>query len=148
MGLNLAVGHTDTAHPRRTFLHHYLEMLVVMVVGMMLLGGVVTGIFAILGHSNLLHHAGLRAFVMSTDMTIAMIVWMRFRGHGWPATLEMGASMILPYFLLVGPYAARWIGGGAFLGLMHALMLPFMFLVMLRRYDEYSTDHRAHAEAH
>jgi hypothetical protein len=148
MSLDVSVGRTHNDHPRRTFFHHYVEMLVVMMLSMVLLGGLVTGIFAIFGHSSVLHYTGLRAFVMATDMTVGMVIWMRFRGHGWAATLEMAGAMFLPYLLLVGPYAAGVISGDAFLFGMHVLMLPFMFLVMLRRYDEYAQKHGKHVAAH
>lgn len=115
-------------------------MVLVMVVTMALLGAVVSGIFGILGHSNLFHHVGLRAFVMTANMTIGMVVWMRFRGHGWASTAEMAGAMILPFVLLIGPHSAGLLSGGALLAFMHALMLPLMLVVMLRRYDEYAQD--------
>ncbi len=130
---------------KRRFLRHYLEMVVVMMVSMAVLGALVSGILAILGHSNLRHVAGLRAFVMTMNMVIGMTVWMRLRGHGWASTLEMDASMVLPFVLLIGPYWAGLLSGGALIGVEHLLMLPFMFLVMLRRYDEYTAVHRRHS---
>jgi hypothetical protein len=141
--------HTMVETSKRRFFHHYLEMIVVMLVAMALLGGAVSLVFALLGHASLLHYAGLRAFVMTANMTVGMTVWMRLRGHGWPTTLEMDVAMVLPVVLLIGPYSAGMLSGEALLGLMHALMLPFMFVAMLRRYDEYAQDHRAHsAHAH
>jgi hypothetical protein len=137
--------HTTVESSKRRFFHHYVEMIVVMLVAMALLGAVVSLIFALLGHSSLLHYAGLRAFVMTANMTIGMTLWMRFRGHGWTTTLEMDGAMVLPIVLLIGPYWAGMLSGEALLASMHALMLPFMFLVMLRRYDEYAQDHRRHA---
>ena len=130
---------------RRRFVLHYLEMVVVMLVFMAVLGALVWGMLALLGHSNLRHLDGLRAFVMTVNMVIGMTLWMRFRGHGWASTVEMDASMILPFVLLMGPYWASLLSGAALLGVMHLLMLPFMFLVMLRRYDEYAAGHRTHA---
>ena len=127
---------------RRRFLYHYVEMLVVMMVSMMVLSGLFWGIMAGLGHSNLRHYVGLRAFVMTINMVIGMSLWMRFRGHSWATTLEMDAAMLLPYVLLIGPYGAGLLSAGALLGGEHLLMLPFMFLVMLRRYEEYAHVHR------
>jgi hypothetical protein len=134
---------------RRRFFHHYLEMVVVMLVSMAVLGGLISGFLALAGHSGLKDLSdGLRAFVMTINMVIGMTVWMRFRGHGWAATLEMDGAMVLPIVLLIGPYWAGGISGGALLGVMHALMLPFMLAVMLRRYDEYARDHRSHRTGH
>jgi hypothetical protein len=140
----LAVSTTS----RRRFLLHYLEMVAVMLVSMAVLGALISGILAILGHSNLRHLDGLRAFVMTIDMVIGMTVWMRLRGHGWASTLEMDASMVLPFVLLIGPYRAGLLSGEALIGVEHLLMLPFMFVVMLRRYDEYAHVHHGHPSGH
>lgn len=129
---------------RRRFLRHYLEMIAVMMVSMMVLSGLFWGIMAILGHGDLRHLVGLRASVMTINMAIGMTVWMRFRRHSWAATLEMDAAMLLPLLLLIGPYWTGLLSGGALLGGEHVLMLPFMFLVMLRRYDEYAHAHTVH----
>jgi hypothetical protein len=131
------------ATSRRHFLHHYLEMIAVMVVSMMALSGLFWGILGILGHGDLRHFLGVRAFVMTINMAIGMTVWMRFRRHGWASTLEMDAAMLLPFVLLIGPYWAGMLSGGALMGVEHLLMLPFMFIVMLRRYDEYAQVHQA-----
>jgi hypothetical protein len=146
MSVGIAVPHQTTVETsRRRFFHHYLEMIVVMLVAMAALGGVVSLVFGLLGHSNLLHYAGLRAFVMTANMTIGMTIWMRFRGHDWATTLEMDGAMVLPIVLLIGPYWAGVLSAGTLLAVMHALMLPFMFVVMLRRYNEYAQDHRSHS---
>jgi hypothetical protein len=128
---------------RRRFFHHYLAMIAVMMVSMMLLGGLFWTTMAMLGHESLRDFVCLRAFVMTVNMAIGMTLWMRFRRHSWASTLEMDAAMILPFVLLVGPYWAGLLSGGALLGLEHMLMLPFMYLVMLRRYDEYAHVHWA-----
>jgi peptidoglycan/LPS O-acetylase OafA/YrhL len=149
MSVDIAVPHqgrVDTS--KRRFFQHYLEMIAVMLVAMLALGGVVSLVFGLLGHSNLLHYAGLRAFVMTANMTIGMTIWMRFRGHGWASTVEMDGAMVLPIVLLIGPYWAGVLSAGALLAAMHALMLPFMFVVMLRRYNEYAQDHRSHSTGH
>jgi peptidoglycan/LPS O-acetylase OafA/YrhL len=130
---------------KRRFFLHYLEMLAVMMVSMAVLGGAVWGIFAIFGHSNLRHYGDVRALVMTINMTIGMTIWMRIRGHGWASTAEMDGAMVLPFVLLIGPYWAGVVSAGVFIGVMHLLMLPFMLVVMLRRYDEYAGRHRGHA---
>jgi len=149
MSVGIAVPHqTGFETSKRRFLHHYLEMIVVMLVAMVILGGVVSLVFGVVGHSNILHYAGLRAFVMTANMTIGMTIWMRFRGHGWASTVEMDAAMVLPILLLIGPYWAGVLSAGALLASMHALMLPFMFVVMARRYNDYAQDHRSHSTGH
>jgi hypothetical protein len=121
-------------------------MLAVMMVSMMVLSGLFWGVMAVLGHGGLRHYVGVRALVMTINMAIGMTLWMRVRRrHSWASTLEMDASMILPFVLLIGPYWAGLLSGGALLGVEHMLMLPFMFLVMLRRYDEYAGVHGVHS---
>jgi hypothetical protein len=125
----------------RAFARHFIEMIVAMMVGMAVFGAAVSAIFALLGCSDLLHHVSLRATVMAIDMTLGMVVWMRYRGHAWPPVGEMAAAMLVPLVLLIGPFEAGLVSGGALLSGMHLLMLPAMFIVMLRRRDEYSHVH-------
>lgn len=49
----------------------------------------------------------LVVFGMGVTMTVPMVGWMRYRGHGWPASAEMGASMFIPTF---GVMALLWTG--------------------------------------
>jgi hypothetical protein len=135
-----ALGQTS----RRQFVLHYLEMVAVMMVSMMVLGGLFWGAMALVDHGNLRHYAGVRALVMTINMAVGMTLWMRLRRrHGWASTLEMDAAMVLPFLLLIGPYWAGLLSAQAFLGVMHLLMFPFMFLVMLHRYEEYARVHAA-----
>jgi flagellar biosynthetic protein FliP len=133
---------------KRRFFYHYLEMVVVMMLSMALLGGLASGILTVLGSSNLLDLDGLVAFGMTVNMTIGMTLWMRLRRHGWASTLEMDAAMIVPFGVFIGPYWAGLLSGDGLLGLEHVLMLPLMFLVMLRRYDEYAHAHGRHRSGH
>jgi hypothetical protein len=70
---------------------------------------------------------------------------MRHRGHAWLHIGEMGAAMYLPFLVLMVPYWASMLGGGAFLAGGHVLMLPAMLGVMLSRWEVYAQDHRQHA---
>ena len=75
-----------------------------MVVGMAVLGGGVRLILAMFGDSDYLaDRVGLRALVMTANMTIGMAVWMRHRGHGWGAIAEMSAAMFVPLGILIRP---------------------------------------------
>jgi hypothetical protein len=93
--------------------------------------------------------AGLRAqpeihtLVMATNMTVAMVAWMRLRGHGWAATAEMAVAMYASFVVLFPPL---WLGVLSPMGLMvlgHVLMFLAMAAVMLGRSDEYAGHHRA-----
>jgi hypothetical protein len=119
------------------FLRHYLEMVAAMLVGMVVLGGAVRGVLALAGLAYPTRYPELVALEMAVDMSVGMAAWMRYRGHGWAATLEMVAAMFAP---LVALFPLLWLGavdGEAVLVLEHLVMLPLMFLVMLRRRAEY-----------
>jgi hypothetical protein len=128
----------------RHFGRHYLEMVAAMLVGMAVLGPLWRLVFSLLGLSDLRNYAELVAMVMATNMTIGMSVWMRHRGHGWASIGEMAVAMYLPFVVLFGPYWAGLISGGTMLVAGHVVMLPCMFVVMLRRRDEYARNHRGH----
>jgi ABC-type Co2+ transport system permease subunit len=123
----------------RRFALHYLEMLAVMVVGMMVLGMPVGMVVHITGTGPML-------IAMGATMTAPMIAWMRFRGHAWRPCLEMGASMVLPTLATLALLGAGIVESrGPLMGILHAVMLPAMFVAMWLRREEYSCDHHPHA---
>jgi hypothetical protein len=129
---------------RRSFWWHFLEMVAVMLFSMVVLGAAMSGIFALLGHGNLVHYAGLRGGLMTIYMVVGMGLSMRLRRHGWASVVEMSAAMTLPYAILVGPFAAGVIEEGVFLAGMHVLMLPAMYASMAHRRAEYVSPHASH----
>ena len=134
--------HTRTGHVVR----HYLEMVVAMLVGMIALGPLWFVAGNALGWSAVLQLPEPMVLVMATDMSVAMCAWMRYRGHGWPATLEMVAAMYLPFLVLFPPL---WLGALSADGLLlwgHVLMLLAMVAAMLWRLPEY-TGHHARRQA-
>jgi len=132
----------------RHFVRHYVEMLVAMVLGMVVLGTPATLALSAAGTSMSELHNDLPAlmlFGMAVTMTIPMVAWMRYRGHGWPASAEMSAAMFIPAF---GVIALLW-GGlvediGALMLIEHVVMLPSMLVAMLRRREEYSGGTHGH----
>jgi hypothetical protein len=129
--------------PRGHFVRHYAEMVLAMVVGMVALGPLWSFAGSALGLTATLHRPEVAALVMATNMSLAMSAWMRHRGHGWPATLEMAAAMYLPFVLLFPPMWAGVLSTGAMMVGAHVLMLPAMAAAMLLRRHEYG--HGAHA---
>src|SRR4051812_32216062 len=131
--------------PRRSARHfsrHYLEMVVAMVLGMVVLGVPATAALGAAGISmSELHHElpALMLLGMAVTMTVPMVAWMRYRGHGWAASNEMAASMFIPSFAVVGLLATGVIEDTeALLSIQHIAMLPSMLVAMLLRRDEYS----------
>jgi hypothetical protein len=115
------------------FVRHFFEMLIAMLVGMAMLGLLVSGIFRLLGHANLLHYAALRAVLMATYMSIGMSLWMRRRGHSWLRTGEMAGAMYAPFLVLLVPFWTGLVSAGVLLIGGHLLMLPTMLRTMLYR---------------
>jgi hypothetical protein len=113
------------------FVRHYLEMVAVMFIGMGVLGAPAIAVLDPGGAMKLL--------LMGLSMTLPMVAWMRYRGHGWPATNEMSASMLIPTAGVVGLLAAGITDDvHALLMLEHVVMLPAMLVAMLLRRDEYA----------
>jgi hypothetical protein len=112
-------------------------MVVAMFVGMAVLGAAGAGVEALTGF-GFPASPEFAAFKMAFDMSVGMVVWMRYRGHGWPATLEMVGAMFAPAVVLA---PLSWLGvisGDVLMIATHVLMLPLMLVVMLRRRAEYS----------
>jgi hypothetical protein len=135
-------------HKTLHFIRHYVEMLIAMALGMVVLGG---------GFALLLGAAGIDVDEWRTDapellllgmaftMTVPMVAWMRYRGHGWTPAWEMTAAMFIPSFAAI---ALLWAGAvedaDTLLMIQHVAMLPAMLVAMLLRPGEY-TGHVRHA---
>jgi len=137
-GAQTGSGHAahGDAHGKWPFVRHYLEMVVAMFVGMAVLGGALRGALALAG-SEYPTQPELASLVMAFEMSVGMVVWMRYRGHDWAPTLEMVGAMFAPAIVL---FPLLWLGiisGESVLMLEHIAMFPLMLLVMLRRRSEY-----------
>lgn len=130
-----------THRPVRRFVRHYLEMLVAMIVGMVVLTPVWEMGLGALGSSDLLDRIEPATMIMATSMSVPMVAWMRYRGHGWAASLEMAASMYLSFAVLFPPLWLGLVSADAVMLVGHVLMLPAMAAAMLLRRDEYTRHH-------
>jgi hypothetical protein len=121
----------------RRFALHYIEMVVVMVLGMIVLGAPLGMVVDISGTGPML-------IEMAATMTVPMVAWMRFRGHAWRPCIEMAVSMVLPTLGALALLGSGLVeGAGALMVIEHGVMLPAMFVAMLLRRDEYSCHHGA-----
>lgn len=121
----------------RPFLRHVGEMFVAMMIGMPLFGMPLRALQGALVGPSSVGIPEFRALGMAISMTISMVAWMRYRGHSWRASAEMGAAMIVPPVAL---FPLLWMGiisGAMLVGLAHGLMLPSMLAVMLYRRRAY-----------
>lgn len=121
----------------KTFIRHYVEMLIAMFVGMGVLGGGV----AAAGVD--VEPAELALLWMAFTMSVPMVAWMRYRGHGWAASAEMTASMFTPSFAAVALISIGVVGVNGAMAIQHVAMFPAMLGVMLLRKAEYSGHHHA-----
>ena len=142
------------SRPFRRFVLHFLEMLLAMCIGMMLLSPLWMLLTNDADPAGALRSTEVDSLAMATTMALPMAAWMRFRGHGWSPTLEMSAAMYAGFVVL---FPALWVGALDAAGVLaygHVLMLVFMLVAMLWRREEYTGQrHRrspapvAHTEA-
>jgi hypothetical protein len=129
----------------RHFVRHYAEMVVAMFLGMAVLGVPTGWALGAVGSSwsELNTDApSLMLLGMAVTMTVPMVGWMRYRGHGWRANTEMSASMVLPTFAAIGVLEGGVIDDvGTVLVIEHVAMLLGMLVAMLLRPDEYTHHH-------
>lgn len=125
------------------FLRHYVEMVIAMFLGMAVLGFPVDRVMDGLGADS----DEFMFLGMATTMTLPMVAWMMYRGHGWRANAEMSASMFVPTFAVIGVLSAGLLTDiGLLMVIEHVVMLLAMAGVMLMRPAEYA-HHHTHVEA-
>jgi len=129
-------------HKTFHFIRHYVEMVVAMFAGMLVLGGAAVVLLGLDTGSLYDDAPAVGLTGMALTMTIPMVAWMRYRGHGWPASWEMTASMFVPTLVAI---ALLWSGalesGHTAMGIQHVIMFPAMLAVMFLRLDEYTGAH-------
>jgi transcriptional regulator GlxA family with amidase domain len=109
---------------------------------MFVLGGALRAVLAVAGvEYSMVRFPALVILEMGFTMALAMIAWMRYRGHGWVSTLEMSAAMIVPAVAVVPLVWFGILGGGSAMALEHVAMFSLMLAVMLRRLGEYAAPH-------
>ena len=130
-----------TKTPTVTFIRHYIEMVVVMFAGMIVLGLPGEAALKALGSgtSELRDDAPAVVFLgMAATMTIPMVAWMRYRGHPMSRTAEMASSMLVPTTLVIALFGLGAVSADAVPVIQHVVMIPAMVAVMLWRYDHYA----------
>ena len=126
----------------RHFIRHYVEMVIAMFVGMGVLDLPVELALNAAGSGwDELSDAGM-FLGMAVTMTVPMIGWMIYRGHGLRANSEMAAAMFLPTFAVIGVLWADVLTDvGALMVIEHVAMLLAMLGAMLLRPAEYTHHH-------
>jgi hypothetical protein len=126
-----------------SFLRHFVEMILAMMVGMAVFGGV-RALLDPTGFADVLRdHLDLRYLAMAGFMAVPMVPLMRYRGHSWARTAEMVGAMVVP----VAAACLLWrFGLGAVIPALadealgtvsHVAMYVGMLLAMLYRFGDY-----------
>jgi hypothetical protein len=119
----------------KTFIRHYVEMLIAMFLGMGVLGGSVAAAGVDVDPPE------LALLWMAFTMSVPMVAWMRYRGHGWAASGEMTASMFIPSFAAIALMSMGVAEEHGAMAIQHIAMFPAMLVAMLLRKAEYSGHH-------
>ena len=126
------------SQPAKHFVRHYLEMVAAMFLGMAILGLPADRALDALGATS----DEFMFLGMATTMTVPMVGWMVYRGHGWRANVEMSASMFVPTFAVIGVLSAGLLTSiGVLMAVEHVAMLLAMAGVMLLRPAGYLHHH-------
>jgi hypothetical protein len=72
-----------------------------MMVGMIASAAVFLSAVGMTADQAMRQHAVLFVVLQAFGMTMAMVGWMRHRGHTWRSSSEMAAAMIIPAALLI-----------------------------------------------
>ena len=135
----------------KRFVRHYAEMVVAMFLGMAVLGvpaGWAMGALGTGWHELTDDAPALMFLAMATTMTVPMVGWMAYRGHGRSPNTEMAASMYLPTFAVIGLLGADLVTDiGVLMVVEHVAMLLCMLGAMLLRPAEYACHAHGPAEA-
>lgn len=111
-------------------------MALAMMVGMIVSAAIFLSAVGMTAAEAMREHAVLFVALQALGMTLAMVAWMRRRGHTWRSCTEMGAAMVVPAI----PLILRLMGtiSGPICGAYCALSIVAMVLVMLFRRSDYS----------
>jgi hypothetical protein len=123
------------------FVRHYVEMVVAMFVGMAVLGLPLMA-FGTGWHELAIESPAIGFLGMATSMTVPMVGWMLYRGHGRRANTEMSLAMFVPTFAVIAlTWADIVTDTGALMTIEHSAMFILMAAVMLVRPAEYIHRH-------
>lgn len=138
MNISTAIhrGHTGRGARNFHFLRHLVEMTLAMMVGMVASAAVFLATVGLTVDEALRRHAALFVLAQAFGMTVAMVVWMRHRGHGRRTCSEMAAAMVVPALVLIALRTLDVISG-PICGVYCMSTLAAMVLVMLSRPSEY-----------
>ena len=126
------------ARRARGFVGHLFEMGAAMMIGMIASAAIFLTAVGMTAAEAMKQHAVLFVALQATGMTIAMVGWMRHRGHTWRSSCEMAAAMVAPAVPLVCLRLLDVISG-PICGLYCLATVVAMVALMLYRRREYGS---------
>jgi hypothetical protein len=123
-------------HALHGFLHHLVEMALAMMVGMIVSAAIFLSAVGMTAAEAMRQHAVLFVVLQASGMTLAMVGWMRHRGHTWRSSSEMAAAMVVPAVPLICLRLGDVISG-PICGAYCAATIVAMVAVMLYRRSDY-----------
>ena len=122
-----------------SFRRHFVQMFVVMVVGMFLSVAVFLTIVGMAWDLATVEHPLASLLVVAAGMTLPMALWMLHRGMGGRNTAEMAAAMAVP---VIPVLCLVWFGvtESAWCGPYCVLSVVTMVGLMRHRRDQYSVE--------
>ena len=135
-------------HGVRRFLLHLAAMVALMYAGMLALDPLYAWLAHRLGSSSPSSDwPMISAVVMTAEMTLPMIPFMRRHGHSRRHVAEMAGAMAAPSLGAAVLYLTGAVQVQAVAGIGHASMLPAMLAAMLYRRRDYSSSAAPHASS-
>jgi hypothetical protein len=135
----LTLPANDSRASIRPFARHYAEMVAAMFLGMVLIPPLRLALAPV--GVDIQDDPTLRLVAMAVTMTLGMLAWMRYRGHGWGPSADMTAAMVIPTLVVLALLWADLASVDPLIMLEHVLMLPSMLVAMLLRREEYTRRH-------
>jgi hypothetical protein len=135
----LTLPANDSRASIRRFARHYAEMVAAMFLGMVLIPPLRLALAPV--GVDIQDDPTLRLVAMAVTMTLGMLAWMRYRGHGWGPSADMTAAMVIPTLVVLALLWADLASVDPLIILEHVLMLPSMLVAMLLRREEYTRRH-------
>ena len=134
--------------PIGRFALHLAEMCMVMCGGALVLSALFFGAAAALGYDDLPRTAPeLSVSIIAVNLSLPMLLWMRFRGMDWKPTLEMSGSTLAVGLLLIAAYWTDVLARDSLVEIQTSLACPVMIVVMLLRFRLYAGGHSGHSPA-
>ena len=129
------------------FVWHLLEMCLAMCIGGIPLIVLFFVGAAKIGYPDLLgRFPEVAVLAVGFILSLPMIAWMRFRGHDWQSTLEMGSTSIILAILLDGLAWLSILPRSSLFEWLTRFACPVMIIPMLFRLDHYTGQHVGHLQ--